>query len=357
MPAAGGTACYRWALGPAPQGGQDKEAGQVASAGPPDLARLRDAGLLHLTAAERLSYAQSLRAGARAGRLSYRDALLALGPLTRDGVRRVATSPMPALEQAIDHLVPDDARRQARARAADLFRPRLRDLGLDPIARDPLDSRGLRGDLADFLVQVARDPETTRVLAALGLAYAGLGDGHFHDEAVSPDLARTALSAAVIEGDLALFDALEKRLHATDDGEQRGRILAALGSARTPALSARALALAGDPRLRSYERARTLFAQASHLETRVAAWKTLQGHWRALVQGLPPGLADALPSVAAGLCDRTRIPAVARFLAPRVDDSPGARRHLREAVDSIELCAALREAQGASAAAYFGARP
>jgi alanyl aminopeptidase len=357
MPAAGGTACYRWALGSAPQGRSDKENGNAASLGLTGLARLRDAGLLHLTAAERLSYAQSLRAGARAGRLPYGDALLALAPLARDGVRRVATSPMPALEQAIDHLVPDDAHLQARARAADLFRPRLRDLGLDPIARDPLDARGLRGDLADFLVQVAHDPETTRALAALGRAYASLGDGHFHDEAVSPDLARTALSAAVIEGDVALFDALEKRLHATDDGEQRGRILAALGSARTPALSARALALAGDPRLRTYERARTLFAQASYSETRVAAWKALQGHWRALVQGLNPGLADALPSVAEGLCDRTRIPAVARFLAPRVDDSPGARRHLREAVDSIELCAALRDAQGASAAAYFGARP
>ncbi len=356
MPAAGGTACYRWALGSAPQGEPKKEAGH-ASVDLTDLARLRDAGLLHLTAAERLSYAQSLRAGARAGRLSYGDALLALAPLARDGVRRVATSPMPALEQAIEQLVPDDAQPQARARAADLFRPGLRELGLDPPARDPLDSRGLRGDLADFLVQIAHDPETTRALAALGRAYASLGDGHFHDEAVSPDLARTALSAAVIEGDVALFDALEKRLHATDDGEQRGRILAALGSARTPALSARALALAGDPRLRSYERARTLFAQASRPETRVAAWKALQGHWRALAQGLTPGLADALPSVAAGLCDRTRIPAVARFLAPRVDDSPGARRHLREAVDSIELCAALRDAQGASAAAYFGTRP
>ncbi len=335
MPAAGGTAYYRWALGPA------------------DLPRLRDAGFVHLAPAERVSYAHALRAAAGAGRLPYEDALAALAPLSRDGARRVAISPAPALDEAIDHLLADDARDRARSRAADLFRPRLRELGLEPSVGEPLERRRLRGDVAEFLVQVARDPETTRALAARGVAYAGLADGHFHPEAVSPDLAGTALQAAVIEGDAALFDALEKRLHATDDGELRGRILAALGAARDPVLSARALALAGDPRLRVYERGKTLLAQASHRETREAAWKTLQRRWDAIAGSMAIGLAEDLPAVAAGLCDRSRVPVVQRFLAPRVEKVPGARRRLDEALESIELCAALRDAQGASAARWF----
>jgi len=335
MPAAGGTVGYRWAMGPA------------------DMGRLRDAGLLHLTAAERLSYAQALRSAARAGRLPYAEALLALAPLARDGSRRVATSPMPSLAEAIEHMVPEQARSHARARAADLYRPRLRELGLEPTATEPPDRSGLRRDVAVFLLEVARDPETTRALGALGLAYAQVDRSGFQLEALSPDLAPAALSAAVAEGDPALFEALERRLHRTEDGDRRARILAALGSAREPALSESALALARDPRLRGFERVRVLLAQASRPETRVEAWKTLEARWDTLVQALAPSLAEALPAVAAGLCDRSRIPAVQRFLARRVDEVPGARRHLEQAVDTIELCAALREAQGASAAAYF----
>jgi cytosol alanyl aminopeptidase len=335
MPAAGGTAYYRWALDPA------------------DLARLRDAGFAHLARAERVSYGQALRAAARAGRLPYGDALAALAPLSRDGARRVATSPVPALDEALDHLVPLEARVRARGRAADLLRPRLRELGLEPADGEPLERRRLRADLAEFLVQVARDPETTRALAAAGIAYAGLPDGRFHPEAVCPDLAETALAAAVMGGDPSFFDALERRLHATEDGEERARILAALGAARDPVLSSRALALASDPRLRVHERGKTLLAQAEHPETREAAWKALQSGWDAISSSMATGLAEKLPDVAAKLCDRARVPVVQKFLTPRVEHMPGARRRLAEALESIELCAALKDAQGASAAKYF----
>ena len=333
MPAAGGNVCYRWGLGPV------------------EMARLRDVGLLHLTPAERISYAHALRAAARAGRVPYADVLGALAPLARDGSRRVATSPIPALTEAIEHLVPDQARQRARARAADIYRPRLRELGLEPSLGEPVERRGLRRDVVEFLVHVGRDPETTHALAALGTD-AQLGQSRSRNAVVDPDLAPAALSAAVIEGDSALFDALERRLHRTQDGELRASILEALSAARGT-LSARVHVLAGDPRLRGYERVRALFAQASRPETRAATWKAVESRWGFLVESLPPSLAEALPEVSAGLCDRARIQAVERFLATRVDDIPGARRHLRAATDSIELCAALRDAQGASASAYL----
>ena len=335
MPDAGARSYYRWMLAA------------------PDRARLSDAGFAHLTAAERLSYAQSVRASARSGAVPYREALEALAPLAHDGARLVATSPMPALRTAIEDLVPEADRASARVQSAELFRGRLRELGLDPAPGEPLERTLLRRDLVVFLVQVARDPEVTRLLAGAGAAYAGLVDSRWHPEAVSADLAGVALAAAVVTGDVASFDALSDRLHVTDDAEQRWRIVGALGSARDPVLSARALALVGDPRLHVAERARLLLDQASHVETREAAWKTLRSRWDVLAATLPPSSAARLADVPAGFCDRERIPEVQRFLRSRVEKIPGGPRHLARTLDAIATCAALRDAQGTSAAAYF----
>jgi alanyl aminopeptidase len=205
--------------------------------------------------------------------------------------------------------------------------------------------------VVELLVVGARDPETTRVLAALGRAYAG-GDGRLHPEAVTPELAPVALAAAVMEGDAAFGEGLEARLATLEDGELRGRLLDALGAARNPAGAARALGLAGDPRLRPQERARTLFLQAGWPETRDLAWRTVETRWDALAAALLPRDAARLPDVAAPLCDASRLPALRRFLDARAPRVPGASRHAAEALERVELCAALRAAQGASAAAW-----
>jgi alanyl aminopeptidase len=338
MPDAGGTSYYRWSLALA------------------DLGRLREGGFAHLTAAERLAYGQMLLAAARAGRTPYADALTELAPLARDGARRVATAPMPALAEAVDALVPEAARPRARQGAAALYRPALRELGLDPADGEPRERRLLREDVARFLVEVARDPDVTRELAGRGRAYAGVEDARFHPDAVSADLVEVALSATIVEGDARTFDALLARLPDLDDGEQRGRVLAALASARAPALSARALTLVGDPRLRVQERPRPLFAQAAYPETREAAWRALRDRFDALAVTLSPGAAASLPGVGAHFCDRDRAAEVRSELAARAEKLPGARRILAQAVERVELCAALREAQGASAAGWLERR-
>jgi cytosol alanyl aminopeptidase len=306
-------------------------------------------------AAERLSYAQALRAAARAGLLPYAEALAGLAPLAHDGARRVATSPLPALEELVDHLVPEEARPRARAAVAELYRPRLRELGLEPRAGESPERAALRREVAEAMVLLARDPESVRLLAALGRAYAG-GDGRFHPEAVAPELAGVAMAAAVMEGDSPFAEGLVARLHGVEDSELRARILDALGAARATATSLAALKLAGDVRLRVGERARVLLEQARWPETREAAWRAVEARWDLLVARLPEGPAARLPAVAAPLCDRARLPAVRRFLDKRVDEVPGARREADEALERLELCAALREAQGASAAAWVERR-
>jgi alanyl aminopeptidase len=337
MPAAGADGYLRWWMPPA------------------DLARLRDAGFAHLEAAERLSYAQAFAAAARAGALPYGEALSALQPLVRDGSRRVALAPVGLLEELVRDLASEEARPRARRAAAELYRPRLREVGLEPAAGEDAERAALRRGLVEALVLVARDPETARVLAALGRAYAG-GDGRFHPEAVAPELAGVALSAAVMESDAVFAEALADRLATVAAADLRARVLEALGAARSTSTSLQVLKLAGDPRLRVGERARTLFEQARWPETREAAWRAVEARWALLAAQLPAGQAARLPSVAAGLCDRARLEPVRRFLDKRVDEVPGARREADQALERIELCAALRDAQGASAAAWVERR-
>ncbi len=338
MPAAGGTSSYRWWMGPA------------------DLPRLRDAGFAHLTVAERLSYADALAAAARAGRLPYGEALSAVAPLARDGARPVATAPAALFAEAGEQLVSNLVRRRARSALADLYLPHLRTLGLSPAPGEPLERRRLRAELADILVRSAREPETTHALAARGRAYVGLADGRFHAEAVSPDLASLALAAAMIEGDAALLASLERRLAAVEDGEQRARLVDALGAVRDPELSAQALALLDDGSLRPEEKLRLLLKQAEVPETREEAWKALQARWDELAPALPPRSAEQLPRIAEGFCTRGRAAEARHFFGPRVAAVPGAQRWAEETVERIERCTALREVQGASAASFFSLR-
>ena len=168
--------------------------------------------------------------------------------------------------------------------------------------------------------------------------------------------ASLALAAAMMDGDAAFLESLERRLAAAEDGEQRGRLVDALGAAREPALSARALALLEDASLRPEEKLRLLLKQAAMPETREAAWKALQARWDDLAPALPARSAEQLPRVAEGFCTRGRADEARRFFGPRVAALPGAQRSAEETVERIERCTALREAQGSSAASFFSLR-
>ena len=64
--------------------------------------------------------------------------------------------------------------------------------------------------------------------------------------------------------------------------------------------------------------------------------------------------AEQLPPLAAGLCARERAPDLRAFLEKRAEEMPALVRRTPQAIAALEACAALREAQGASAAAWFG---
>jgi alanyl aminopeptidase len=202
----------------------------------------------------------------------------------------------------------------------------------------------------------AKEPRVLQEANRLGLAYAGLEDGRFHPEAVDADLAQEVLGVAVEQGGAAIFDGLVVRLATTDDGDLRRRILFALARAADPERSARALRLSLDPRLRKQEVIRSLLFASLDERTRDAAWGFTRDNLDQLLRLLPAPGAGFLPFVARRFCEAQRAEEVRRSLEPRTGQVDGLAQNLRQAVESIRLCAAQAEAQRGSAERFFAAR-
>jgi alanyl aminopeptidase len=315
------------------------------------LARLQMRGLPHLTAAERLSLAGDVEALFQSATLPARFALAAMDPLARDAHGAVATAPLDLYASVADDVLAGDAAAAAKLRAhvRSLYAPAAASLGWRAAPGEP-PSRALeRARILRFLARRMDDPKVLAEGARLGRAYLGLGgDGALHPEAVDPDLASTALLSAMRIGDAKTFDLLERDLFATDDAPRRRAFLTALSSTRDPALATRALDLALDARLRKNERLVPVGALLDDPATRDLAWTWLVAHFDALAAELPDRYPGYVPSMVR-FCDRRRADEVNAFFAPRAPSLTGATRNLALAVEAMKSCAALADAQRASA--------
>lgn len=317
-----------------------------------DLAHLRDRGTSHLTTAERLALVNALDAAFRSGAMPGAEVLRALEPLARDKHGTVAIAPLAVFGFVDDFMVSGAQRATLRARIAKLYAPAVAALGWRPPANDPPWRRLFRSDLYGFVALRLEDRALLAEAAQLGRRMLGLpGDGVFHPDVVDPDVASTALGAAMRTGDAKVFDALVARFSGSEDAQVRQRMLGALASTRDPALLSRALDLSLDPRLRQNERITILASLLSTLATRDTAWAWLTAHFDALVPMLPDRYAGFIP-LFYKVCDPTRARALREFFAPRVDKLTGGPRNLALALETADQCAARVAAQQASIDRY-----
>ncbi len=325
------------------------------------LARLmRPEVLTGLSVRDRISIADSVRAGEAAGRIGYAEAARALAPFADAPERQVATAAVELLTFARDALLETDAERAAfGAYASRLYRATARRLGWGPRGRATEDgeTRLLRAAVLSFLALTADDPAVRREARARGRAYVGDGPrggaAAVHPEAVPADLAQVSLIVAAQEGGVPFFERLSGLFGGTQDAVVRGHLLAAMARVDDPDTRPLALALALDPRLRVNEALRPLMAQMSDPDGREAAWAWLQSNHDALAARVGPGAAGYLPLAAGNFCSAERAAEVRAFFAPRVEATQGGPRNLESAVESIELCAARAERQRSAARAFF----
>lgn len=340
VPNADGAGYYRWVMDPN------------------ELAKLPRAGL---TARELLSMADSLGAMYAAQQAPAGDALMALASLAGSAERSVATAPMGLLRHVHDEALDEATQPAAEAWLRGLYAPTLQSLGLVPKAGESTEHALLRQDLLGFLTGVGHDTALQAEMTKLGAAYVGFGgDKQLHPQAVPSDLVEVALANAMEARGVPFVQHLAALLHKQEDPSVRRQLVAALGSARSPAVAeaVRALVLEGaeDKFLRVNELTGLFAAQLGKPRLRKEAWAWFKAHFDGLRPHLPSHHAFTLPHMAGGFCTEADAADVEAFFTPRLKNLAGADRALAQALESVRLCAAENAAQSASARAFFSKR-
>ncbi len=311
---------------------------------------------------ELMSIADSVNAAFDAGRLNMAEAVNAVRPLANANDPRVITKPMDMLIYMRNNLAASDA---DRAR----FEAVTRDMYADAFVRLAFSGRNddntqeLRRNLVKFLALVGEDPVVRGELARL-VTQALDHDGPFSD-VIDTNVMRTAFIVAMQEGDAELFDELLARFRQSTDGTMRPILLAALGSARDPALLARGRNLLLDPDLRSNEYRTLLFAVAGVDEASTGAriawdtrkldstWNWMQNNIDALTELMPTGHLSWIPASFGGFCSSEKAVELQAFFEPRVEGMRGGPRVLAQVIETVENCAALKAAQQGKARSYL----
>ena len=307
-----------------------------------------------LSEGEGLALADSIVASFKAGGLTLEQLVSAARSLSTHPARQVATATGVELVKLKDRLL-DSAQRDALEKMlADIYKPRLQEIGLDARAgvydSRPADERLLRQTLVNLVAVKSRDPETRHVLARA--ARASLDQ----PEALDSGIRQQAWTVAVQEDGKVFADELLRRLPESDDGLWRSDAAEALGAAEDPDVARKARAFVLDERARVDEVFAIVYAQFVSPVTREDTWTWYQQNMRMLLDRLPGFARTATFDPVGAFCDAPHRASVEQFLTPKVRELGTGELELARALESIDLCVALKKSHSRDIAAAL-ARP
>jgi aminopeptidase N len=334
MPNAAGAGYYRFALEPA----------------------ALDALLARATAlseGEGITLADSLAASFKAGELKLEQLIAAATALAEHPARQVSTALGTELAKYDDRVLDASQRTALQGKLAQIYKPRLQELGYDlragAYASRPAEEQLLRRTLLKLVAIDARDPEVRHALARA--ARASLDQ----PEALDAGVRDRAWTVAVQEDGKSFADELLRRALETEDGLWRQHAIAAIGAAEDPDAAAMARAFALDKRARTDEIFSIAYSQFESPQTRNDAWTWYQQNISALFERLP-GYARAYTfDVMGSFCDPAQRASVDRFLTPKMRELREGELELARALESIDLCVALKNAHSRDIAAALAA--
>ena len=153
-----------------------------------------------------------------------------------------------------------------------------------------------------------------------------------------------------------LGNELLRRLPESDDGLWRSDAAEALGAAQDPEVARQARAFVLDERARLDEVFAIVYAQFVSPVTREDAWTWYQQNMRMLLDRLPGFARTATFDPVGAFCDAPHRASVEQFLTPKVRELGTGELELARALESIDLCVALKKSHSRDIAAAL-ARP
>lgn len=316
---AGGRGYYRMEYGP-------QAAAEIARAAERDLAPQ-----------ERVALLASEWALVRVNRGNVGDYLALVRGFRQDPSPAVLEAAMENLEGIGRDLTGDSDRELYRQWVRRLLGPLAEQLGWQPAADENPDRRELRATVLGVLGNAGRDPEV------LSRARAMVERALRQPDAVDPSLAGTLVRLAALEGDQALYDQYRNKVRSAETPEEHNLYLFTLARFSDPALLQQTLAHALSAEVRSQDAFILIAAALRNPAGRQVAWGFVKEHWAEIQEKLPPFAGRAIVGATRDFCDAAEREDVRQFFTAHPTSGTG--RALRETVETINYCIALRAQQ------------
>jgi aminopeptidase N len=298
-----------------------------------------------LPAGEALSEADSLAAGFAAGKVSLDKLIAGARALATHENRYAALSLGRTLMDIHDHMLEPAQRAAFRKIVADIYRPRLTALGVNPkagaYANTSTDQQLLRASLVNLVVFRARDPQFRKALA--DAAVASLTE----PAALDTNIRESAWSIAAENGDPAFIDALRKRFTESNDTTVRRHAGRALAFVKDPKTTESLRALALDERVSEVDAAVLLYGYFVTPENQNATWDWFEKNSTPLLKRLSPSVQIFAVAATGAFCDAEHRARVEKTLKPIVAELTVGDLELARSLEQIDLCVAQKNAHRA----------
>ncbi len=301
------------------------------------------AGSATLPASEALVLVDSLYASFLAGEANANSVVGGMATLVNHPAWDVAAAAMGNLElmsyywdnEDLDSILPS---------LRNMVKPRFDQLA----GADDEGSKLLRRRMQRFLIVIAKDQELRRPLAEQAAARIGL-HGEADPSAVPVDEMETTLSVGVQDLGEPFFDLLLVQGLASEDPAFRDAAFGALARTEDPVLVAKlqAAVLAGN--FQGNDLVGILFRQMARNATTDLTYVWLIENDKVIIEMIPEHFRSRIvPQLGGSFCSADKAVEWETFVKSRADMIPGYERDLAQATESVRLCAALKDAQGAN---------
>ena len=245
----------------------------------------------------------------------------------------------------LERLVEGDAAQRLHTRVATLVGPARARLGAEVRADDDDRSRSLRGLLLQTAGLLGDDGAARDRSTDLLEAYLADPGG------VDPSLAAAALVVSATLGDEALHNRLVERFRASDNPQDRERLLLALSRFRDPGCLQRTLDLALSGAVRTQDAPYLLRETLTNRDNGAAALAFVTDRWAEITERFP---ANSIPRLVSGIRAVRERPLAERAVAFLAEHPiPQGALQVRQHIERMWVTVALAERESERLAAYL----
>jgi len=289
-----------------------------------------------LTPPERISLIGDEWAQVRANKATVGDYLNLVSAVKDDPNADVISSAFEGLSAIRERVAATPQEKEAiQAWLRQNFEPQYTKLG-PPAQSDTPNQKQLRALLFDALGE-ANDPQIISQAREISQKYLA------NPNSVEPNLAQTALKITARNGDVALFDELQKIAETSTNPEIQSGALHLLALFENPELAKRALQYAVSDKVRNQDAAIQLAISLDTDQNRELTWKFIQNNWDEVKKEFTPEMGSVLVGATSAFCSEQARDDVSQFFSTH--KVPAADQTLKHSIERINGCIELRNLQ------------